>query len=75
MGTPAQIGRNEYNAAIHKGRDANREVRAQLRRVIAETNSNLIRALVGNILLALSENDEALERLDEIGMNSKNLHS
>jgi hypothetical protein len=67
MSTPAQIGKNEYNAALAKGRLANREVRGTLRRIMQESNSNLIRALAGSILLELSANDEALERLDEIG--------
>ncbi|RPI95399.1 MAG: hypothetical protein EHM40_03355 [Chloroflexi bacterium] len=71
MSTPAQIGKNEYKAAVTKCRNANREARCQLKRIISETNSNLIRALVGNVLLALSENDEAVERLDEIGRNTK----
>ncbi len=73
MSTPAQIGKNEYKAAIEKGRIANREARGQLRRIVSETSSNLIRALVGNVLLALSENDEAIERLDEIGRNARTL--
>ena len=73
MGTPAQIGKSEYKAAVTKCRNANREARCHLKRIISETNSNLIRALVGNVLLAISENDEAVERLDEIGRNTKHL--
>jgi len=46
----------------------------QLKRIVSETNSNLIRALVGNVLLALSENDEAIERLEEIGRNARHLN-
>ena len=75
MSTPAQIGKNEYRAAITKCRNANREARGQLKRIIGETSSNLIRALVGQVLLALSENDEAVERLDEIGRNAKHVQN
>ena len=73
MSTPAQIGKNEYKAAVTKCRNANREARGHLKRIISETSSNLIRALVSNVLLALSENDEAVERLDEIGRNTRAL--
>ncbi len=73
MSTPAQIGKNEYKSAVTRCRNANREARGHLKRIISETNSNLIRALVGNVLLAISENDEAVERLDEIGRNAKHL--
>jgi hypothetical protein len=71
MSTPAQIGKNEYNAAIAKGREANREVRRLLKRMMQESGSSLIQALAGKISLALSDNDEAIERLDEIGKQLK----
>jgi ribosomal protein S7 len=71
MSTPAQIGKNEYNAAISKSREANREIRATLRRIMQETNSSLIQALAGKISLAVGDNDEAIERLDEIGRTLK----
>ena len=71
MSTPAQIGKNEYQAALAKGRQANRDLRKILRRINQETNSNLIRALVGDAALVVSDNDEAMERLDEIGKTLK----
>jgi len=71
MSTPAQIGKNEYQAALAKGRQANRDLRRILRRINQETNSNLIRALVGDAALVVSDNDEAMERLDEIGKTLK----
>jgi hypothetical protein len=71
MSTPAQIGKNEYLAALAKGREANRSLRRVLRRINQETNSNLIRALVGDAALVIGDNDEALERLDEIGRTLK----
>ncbi|MDL1909734.1 dihydroneopterin aldolase [Chloroflexi bacterium CFX6] len=71
MGTPAQIGKNEYKAALAQGREANREVRKLLRRMMQESSSNLIQALAGRIAMAVSENDEAMERLDEIGKTWK----
>lgn len=71
MSTPAQIGKNEYLAALAKGREANREIRKILRRIYQETNSNLIRALVGNAALVVGDNDEAMNRLAEIGRTLK----
>jgi hypothetical protein len=71
MSTPAQIGKNEYLDALRRARAANNEIRKHLRRISQETNSNLIRALVGNISLAVGDNAEAIERLDEIGRTLK----
>ncbi len=67
MSTPAQIGKNEYQAALTKAREANREIRMVLRRIMQESSSSLIQALAGKVSLAVSDNDEAVERLDEIG--------
>lgn len=71
MSTPAQIGKQEYNAALSKARKANRDARQWLRRIMSDSSSNLIRALVGNVLLEMTENDEAIERLEEIGRTLK----
>jgi len=71
MSTPAQIGKNEYQAQIAKAREANHEVRKNLKRIMQESSSSLIQALTGKAALALSETDEALERLDEIGRKPK----
>ena len=38
-----------------------------LRRIMQESSSSLIQALAGKVSLAVSDNDEAVERLDEIG--------
>lgn len=72
MGTPAQIGKNEYQAEIQRGREANKEVRAIVRRIMQESSSSLIQALAGKIALAISDNEEAIERLEEIGRKAKN---
>jgi len=71
MSTPAQIGKHEYQAALTKARNANREIRQWLKRINRETNSSLIQALVGNISLVVGDNDEAINRLDEIGKTLK----
>lgn len=71
MSTPAQVGKNEYNAALARGREANREMRKVVRRIMQETSSSLIQALAGQIALALGESDEAMNRLDEIGRTLK----
>jgi hypothetical protein len=72
MSTPAQIGKNEYQSALAKAREANREIRKTLKRIMQESNSSLIQALAGKVSLAVSDNDEAVERLDEIGRALKN---
>lgn len=71
MSTPAQIGKHEYRAALAQLRKANSEIRYFLKRINRETNSSLIQALVGNISLAVGDNDEAINRLDEIGKTLK----
>lgn len=71
MSTPAQIGKTEYNAALKKAREAKQEARKWLRRIMTDSSSNLIRAQVGNVLLAMTDIDEAIERLDEIGRTLK----
>jgi len=71
MSTPAQIGKNEWKAALTSGRMANRDTRQALRRLLSASNSPAVHALVAQISLALSDNDDALNRLDEIGRNSR----
>jgi hypothetical protein len=71
MSTPAQIGKNEYRAALTSGRMANRDTRQALRKLLSASNSPAVHAIVAQISLSLSDNDKALNRLDEIGRNSK----
>jgi len=71
MGTPAQVGKHQYNAALQDARQANVNMRRVLRRVMEETPSQLIKALVGQAAMELSDNDAALIRLDEIGKSLK----
>lgn len=67
MGTPAQIGKTEYRSALDQAREANVELRQVLKRLVHENPSSLVQALAGRAALALGDNDEALNRLDEIG--------
>jgi len=71
MGTPAQIGKQQYNEALREARQANVNLRRVLRRVMEETPSPLIKALVGQAAMELSDNDTALNQLDEIGRTLK----
>ena len=71
MSTPAQIGKNEYKAAIVRSREKSAEIRNSLQRIMQESNSNLIQALAGKIALSLGELDAAVTRLDEIGKTLK----
>lgn len=71
MGTPAQIGKQQYNEALREARQANVNLRRLLRRVMEETPSQLIKALIGQAAMDLSDNDTALNQLDEIGRTLK----
>lgn len=71
MSTPAQIGKNEYKAALSSGRMANRAARQALRKMLSASNSPAVHALIAQLSLAIADNDDALNRLDEIGRNSK----
>jgi len=70
MSTPAQIGKREYYAALEQAREANAEARKALKRMVSE-GGPLIQALINLVVLAMSENDQALNRLEEIGRNTK----
>ena len=71
MGTPAQIGKSQYKAALADARLANVKLRRVLRRMMEETSSQLVKALVGQAAMELSDNDAALTQLDEIGKTLK----
>lgn len=71
MTTPARIGKNEYRATITQGRMANRDLRQALRKLLSASNSPAVHALIAQMSLALADNEDALNRLDEIGRNSK----
>lgn len=70
MGTPAQIGKSEWNAAIAKGRDATTQARLVLRKAMREGDM-VMKAIAGQVLLEIGDMDEALYRLEEIGRNTK----
>lgn len=70
MSTPARVGKNEWRAALKAARSANTEMRALTKRLWRESSSPLIQALAGQIALNLSDNDQALNRLEEIGRNT-----
>lgn len=71
MGTPAQVGKQQYKAALQQARQTNVNGRQILRRLMNEAPSQLIRALVGQLAMELSDNDSALNLLDEIGKTLK----
>lgn len=71
MGTPAKIGKLQYNATLRTARQANVNMRQVLRRLMNEAPNQLIKALVGQLAIELSENDNALNHLDEIGKTLK----
>jgi hypothetical protein len=71
MGTPAQIGKQQYKAALNDARRSNTNARHILRRLMNEAPSQLIKALIGQVAMELSDNDSALNMLDEIGKTLK----
>lgn len=71
MGTPAQVGKQQYKSALNDARRANINGRQILRRLMNEAPSQLIRALAGQLAMELSDNDSALNLLDEIGKTLK----
>ena len=71
MSTPAQIGKNEYRAIVGNARCAKSDLRNTLRRIMQESREPVVKALVGQAALALGELDEAINRLDEIGRNTR----
>ncbi len=71
MGTPAQIGKLQYKAALNDARQSNIRGRQILRRLMNEAPSQLMRALIGQLAMELSDNDTALNLLDEIGKTLK----
>jgi len=70
MSSPAQIGRNEWRSSIRTAQDANSELRALLKRIMRE-GGPVVQALVGQAALTVMDNEHALNRLDEIGRNTK----
>lgn len=71
MGIPAQIGKQKYKAVLNDARQANVNARQILRRLMNEAPSQLIKALAGQLAMELSDNDSALNQLDEIGKTLK----
>ena len=71
MSTAAQVGKREYRAEIARLRNDKREVRMLLERIVQNTNSNMLQALAGRIALLVIDEDEAVNRLDEIGKTLK----
>ncbi len=70
MSTPAQVGRNEWRAAIKAARGANEEMRGLLRRLMRDSGP-VEQAIAGRLALLIMDNDVALVRLDEIGRNTR----
>jgi hypothetical protein len=71
MGTPAQIGKHQFNAAINDARQANERMRNILRRLISASPSERINSLAGQIAMEVGDNDSALNKLFEIGKTLK----
>ncbi len=71
MSTPAQLGKYEWRSQIEHARDANTEMRNLLRKIIKD-GSPLVQAYAGQAALVVMDNENALNRLEEIGRNTRN---
>lgn len=74
MSTPAQVGKNEYRNAITEARNAAGAIRRTLKQIYSDGN-NLTRTLIGAAALSLSDLENAITRLEEIGRNTKGKQS
>lgn len=67
------IGRNVYNQALVRGRQATANARRALRRIIDEQpGPATTNALLTSAALSLADIEAVLNELDEIGRNAKN---
>ena len=71
MSTPAQIGKYEYHAVIGNAYVVKSDLRSVLRKMMQESRDTTVKALIGQAALELSELDEIINRLDEIGRQTK----
>lgn len=68
------IGKNIYNQAVVRGRNGAESARNALRRLLEEQPGPQTTAmLIAKAALALGEIEAALNELDAIGRNSKNV--
>ncbi len=70
MGTPAQVGRNEYNATITQARLHLQDLRRVLKAMGQEA---ALRSFIGPMAMDLLELTDLINRLEEIGRNTKEL--
>jgi len=75
MGTPAQVGKYEYHAQVARLRQAGGSLRMALRRILQESTSPAVRALVAQAALDLSDMEDGVNRLDEIGRNTARMEA
>jgi hypothetical protein len=75
MGTPAQIGKLHFNAILREARESTANQRRILKRLMSEAPNQLIKSLVGQLAIEVSETDSALNQLDEIGKKFKEKRS
>jgi hypothetical protein len=71
MGTPAQIGKLHFNALLRDARQSTANQRQILKRLMNEAPNQLIKSLVGQLAIEVSETDSVLNQLAEIGKNTK----
>jgi len=69
-----EVGKNVFNAALVRGRNANQSARQALRRLVEDQPGQQTTALlIAKAALALGEIDAVLNELDEIGRNARNI--
>jgi hypothetical protein len=70
VSTPAQVGGYEWKSGLKRARAANEELRGLLKRMLRE-GGPVVQALAGRAALAVLDNENALQRLEEIGRQTK----
>ena len=73
MTTKPQLGKNIYNDELAQGRLAAEALRQALDRLIEEPGPQTRALLIAKAAVSLSRLEAALNRLDEIGKNAKNI--
>jgi hypothetical protein len=70
MGTPAQVGKSEWKAAVTGAKVSRQTLLAILKKINCE-GGPVVRALAGQAAMELLELSSHLDRLEEIGRNCK----
>lgn len=75
MSVRAQVGKNKFKDQLEEGRHAAEQIRKALDQLIEEPGPQTRALLIAKSAVELSKIMSVLNRLDEIGRNTKNLEN